>query len=284
MSILRLQEISLALNLEEGDVPFILGALGDGDPDVTRTATDVAAEYIVMGFQQLRDGVIDLLDSTEASSNARVGAALALGPALETCSVEGYEDEFGDTPLTKDQFDRVISTLQNIHTDRGADDLLRRKALEAAVRAGEPAWLEDAVRAAFNHDEPEWLHTAIFCSTYIGADFTSDVVNALRSSDEDIVHAAVFAAADITVPRDGLTILARVANDASAPLPVRCGAIESLGAQGTDEAREPLYTLMNDANEVIADAANEALSDPAMGMDMASLEADLDDLPDLGDF
>src|SRR5581483_4651149 len=67
----------------------------------------------------------------------RIAAAIALGPGLETQDMEDGDSELDEPPLTDLVFARAKRTLHRVYDDPASSKLLRRRVLEAAVRAPE---------------------------------------------------------------------------------------------------------------------------------------------------
>jgi len=118
----------------------------------------------------------------DADDDVRAEAAIAFGPALEECATEarhfGFDEE---SPLSAPQFHEVLRTLESIYRSAGAGTRVRRKALEAAVRADEP-WVEGATRAAYRSGDPAWRTTALFCMGYLDG-FDGEILEGLDDRD-----------------------------------------------------------------------------------------------------
>ena len=145
-------------------------------------AAEMAGEFSVIN-DELADALIAILRRSDKSEELRGKAAIALGPALEGFDLEGF-DEDGDPPIAEPTFNTIQESLRTIYLD--ADHVprdVRRRILEASVRAPQD-WHRDAVRAAFSSDDEEWRLTAVFCMRYIDG-FDERILEALSSKNEE---------------------------------------------------------------------------------------------------
>jgi uncharacterized protein (UPF0147 family) len=62
-------------------------------------------------------------------------------------------------PITEPTFRQIQSTLQILYQDPRVPQEVRRRVLEASIRAPQP-WHTDALREAYARGDPEWKLTA----------------------------------------------------------------------------------------------------------------------------
>ena len=80
-----------------------------------------------------------------------------------------WTGEFDDpdaVPISEKTFRKIKQSLRKVYLDPGVPKLVRRRILEAAVRAPEE-WHAAAIRTAYASDDPEWKLTAVFCMRYV---------------------------------------------------------------------------------------------------------------------
>jgi hypothetical protein len=92
----------------------------------------------------------------------RAKAAISLGPVLEQADTDGLED-IDEVPITERTFHAIQETLRKTYLDADVPQEVRRRALEASVRAPQD-WHFDAIRAVFNSGDEAWQLTATFCN------------------------------------------------------------------------------------------------------------------------
>src|ERR1035438_7783433 len=83
-------------------------------------------------------------------------------------------------------------SLRKLYQDESLPKELRRRILEGAVRAPEP-WHQDAIRTAYQSGDSDWMVTAVFAMRYVRG-FDDQILESLKSADEDIHYEAVVAA------------------------------------------------------------------------------------------
>ena len=158
--------------------------------------------------------------------------------------------------------------------------LLRRRALEAAVRAPRD-WQEDAVRAAYQSEDEDWQVTAVFCMGLL-PNFDDQILEAL-ATDRDVVRLeAVRAAGEQEVTAAARTIL-HLAEDESTDRDLRLAAIDALGTLRPDGSDDLLDALVDGEDDEIAEAAEAALEERIAFAGLDDLETDEEDLDDLDD-
>jgi hypothetical protein len=257
----------------EGSGEQFLATLRDdraADSDVL-IAAELAGDLTVMN-DELAATLISLVKDSARPEKVRAKAAISLGPALEQADIEGFEDA-DDPPITESTFRTIQDSLRRLYLDATAPKEVRRRILEASVRAPQD-WHRDAVGAAFAGDDEAWKLTSVFCMQYIRG-FDDQILEALDSSNEDIHYEAVVAAGNWELDAAWPHIAALVTS-AETDKPLRLAAIEAVATIRPHEATEILADLADSRDEDIADAADEAL---AMARGLAD-ETDDDDDPD----
>lgn len=240
----------------------LVAALGADDPEVRRTAAELAHHAM---DDELAAVVLERATSADEDEEVRARAAIALGPSLEECDIEGFDHEISEPPLAEALFERIVTGLERLYREASAPKLVRRYALEAAVRAPRP-WQTAAVRAAWASDDMEWRATAAFCMGWL-RDLDGELGEALGASDPAILAAAVRGAAgggrQLTPATERR--LVEVLREAEDPDLIH-DAIEALAGGETDAARELLEELSDSDDEETAELAAEALMMRGVGV------------------
>lgn len=139
---------------------LIAQGLDDNDPEIRLTATILA--WAVLD-QALANRLLEMVRS-DPSDDVRARAAICFGPVLEDW------DTFGDDQtlvnVQQDTIDQIRDTFKRIYEDPTQPKIVRRRVLEASVRAPEE-WHEEAARKAFRSDDEDWRVTAVFCMGFI---------------------------------------------------------------------------------------------------------------------
>lgn len=195
-------------------------------------------------------------------------ALIALGPALEETSYEEDEDgslappmgpeEWWETPLSADGYREVQEDLRRIYHDGAQPKTVRRRALEAAVRAARP-WHKDAVATAWSSGDPEWRVTAVFAMGFLGG-FDADIEAAFRGGDPMVRREAMRAAGIAEMEHLAAEILA-IAADPTADSEDRIAAVDALGDLQHEDAEEVLEELAGSDDDELAEAAEAALEE-----------------------
>jgi len=251
--------------------PLLLGVLRDraAKEDDRVLAAELAGSTVVQD-DEVALALLSLAESEREATRLRSRAVIALGPGLELCEMLGF-DEPADVPLSADTFGTVQQGLRTLHTDPDVPKELRRKSLEASVRAPQ-AWHPEAVRAAFHSGDDEWRLTAVFCMRFIEG-FEQEILESLPSASVDVRAEAMFGVAAWAIeaawPRVLEVLEAKVTERF-----LLLGAIEATGALRPAEAAELLAPLAALGDEEIDEAVEEAL---AMG-DFAEEEGDDDEV------
>jgi hypothetical protein len=170
--------LDLLQDNEAQDADLILGAEFAGDLTVVN--------------DDLVGALLSLLRSGR-SDKVRARAAIALGPVLEEMDTRDTED-WDDPPISERMFQTTQLTLQSLYADAAVPTEVRRRILEASVRAYQD-WHRDAIRAAYMSNEEHWKLTAVFCMGHVRG-FDSQILEALDSANPEIHIEAIRAAAN----------------------------------------------------------------------------------------
>ena len=217
-------------------------------------AAELAGDATVVN-DELADALLSVLGNGSEPDDLRGQAAIALGPALEYASIEDFEDP-EDVPITESMFNRIQENLYQLFMDDRVPKLVRRRILEASVRAPQD-WHQNAVRDAYNGEDQAWKLTAVFCMQYLRG-FDKQILESLSSKNPDILYEAVCGAGNWEIDAAWTHVSALVTSEKSEK-DLLLAAIESAALIRPRQASEILGHLLDSEDEDIADAAYEAL-------------------------
>ncbi|MDX9972817.1 MAG: hypothetical protein RBU21_07500 [FCB group bacterium] len=218
-------------------------------------AAELAGEYVVVN-DEIVDELLKVLNAEDEPEALRSQAAISLGPALEAADTDGFEDP-EDSPISEESFKKILEVLPRVYSDTKVPKLVRRRVLEAAVRAPQE-WHKDAIRAAYADSDPEWKLSAVFGMGCLKG-FDKEILESLDHDDSEIVYEAVRAAGSwgLTQAKGHIrTILA--ADEVEKPLLL--AAIEAAVTVAPEEMASHLADLMDSEDEEVAEAAAESLA------------------------
>ena len=202
----------------------------------------------------LADALLAIVGSADEPEQLRAKAAISLGPVLEQADTDGFEDP-DDVPITEGTFRSIQDSLQKLYLDNSTPKEVRRRILEASVRAPE-TWHQDAIEHAYSSGDKEWMLTAVFSMRWVRG-FDDQILAALKSGEPEIHCEAVNAAGNWELDAAWPHIVELV-NDAHTPKHLLLAAIGAVGSIRPAEAREILVDLADSDDEEIAEAAEEA--------------------------
>jgi len=218
-------------------------------------AAGLAGDSVVIN-DALAEALQSILCDDGEPEELRATASISFGPALEQADIDAFEDP-DDVPISEEMFHRIRETLRQRYADADVPKLVRRRILEASVRAQAP-WHEDAIRAAYASEDEDWRLTAVFCMQYVRG-FDEQILESLDSDNPDIEYEAVCAAGnwevDAAWPR--VAALLRLPDTDK---PLLLAAIEAAALIRPQAAGEVLGELLDSYDEDISDAAHEALA------------------------
>jgi hypothetical protein len=217
-------------------------------------AAELAGDLTVIN-DDLAHTLLTVVCSADEPDQLRARAAISLGPVLEQADTDGFEDP-DDVPITERTFRNILDSMEKLYLDNSIPKEVRRRILEASVRAPE-TWHQDAIRNAYSSGDKEWMLTAVFSMRWVRG-FENQILLALKSVDPEIHYEAVNAAGNWELDAAWSHIVELV-NDAHTPKPLLLAAIGAVSSIRPAEAREILVDLADSDDEEIAEAANEAM-------------------------
>ena len=236
------------------------------------TAADLAGDVTVID-DPLCDALMQIAGNGAEPDELRATAVISFGAALEQADLFGFEDP-EDVPISEETFERILVTLHDLYMDQRVPVLVRRRALEASVRAPQD-WHPEAIAQAYSSGDRDWMLTAVFAMRWIRG-FDDLILQALQTADPEI-HLEAVQAAGVQELKPALGHIVSLIEDAATPKPLLLVAIEAVPGIAPSEAGEILTDLLDSDDEDIAEAAEEAI-DSATQRETA--EFDLDDPED----
>ncbi|MBA2321543.1 MAG: HEAT repeat domain-containing protein [Deltaproteobacteria bacterium] len=247
------------------DAPSVLAeALSAGDAPDRSAAVELASQ----AFQDeaVVGALIDIVRNAEDDEDLRAGSAIALGPAIEA-HASSFED-LEEASVSKETYERACVALEDTWRDQAEPVVVRRAALEAAVRAARP-WQSDAVRAACASEDPDWRATGVFCAVYV-EDLGPLALAALDDPDVEVRAAAIRAAGDLGA--DEVDRFLAILASPDSPTTLQVAAMDALGALGAERAASAIEPFLDSDDYDLAEAAQEAIEQIALAS-----EIELDD-------
>lgn len=235
----------------------LLAALTDRDaqPDERLLAVELAGDYTVIN-DPLASALLAIVGEPDETQALRCQAATSLGPALAHADLYGFDDT-EDLLLSEGMFHEAQRSLRELYHDADAPTEVRRRALEASVRAPQD-WHRDAVRKAYSREDEAWRLTAVFCMGHVSG-FDDQILEALDSDNPEIHYEAVCAAGNWGIDAAWRHIVGLLdAEDTDKPL--RLAAIDAVANIRPEEAGLVLDELFDSEDEEIVEAVNEALA------------------------
>jgi len=267
-----------ALNQQEPwDWPQEAGSIIQGVlADQTATSEDrlLAAEMagdIPILDEALAQTLGTIIGNNSEDEELRSVAAIALGPTIELCDMHGFDDP-EEVALSEKTFLQIQDSLKKLYLDGTAPELVRRRALEASVRAPQP-WHQDAIRSAYEADKEDWQLTAVFCMQFVQG-FEQQILDSLDSKNPMIAYHAVCAVGNWGLKKAWPHISQLLTLD-NLDKDLLLAAIEAAAAIGSPEAGEKLLGLLVADDEDIIAATHEALA--MIDEDFAADDYDDDD-------
>jgi hypothetical protein len=235
-------------------------------------AAELAGDLTVMN-DDLATALLAILHSADEPEELRAKAAISFGPVLEEADIDQFEEP-DDVAITERTFDKVQDSLHELYFDDSLPKEVRRRILEASVRAPQD-WHKDAIGAAYSSGDREWMLTAVFAMRWVRG-FDDAILEALKSADPEIHYEAVQAAGNWELDAAWPHIVALV-EDPATPKPLLLAAISAVGSIRPQEAGGILVDLADSDDEDVADAADEAILMAEGASDLADEEEDDED-------
>jgi len=200
----------------------------------------------------------------------RAKVAISLGPVLELAETDAFENP-DDVPVSERTFRNIQNSLKKLYLDNSTPKEVRRRSLEASVRAPE-TWHQDAIRTAYSSGDKNWMLTAVFSMRWVRG-FDDQILLALESDDVGIQQEAVIAAGNWGLDAAWPHIVELV-NDSHTPKPLLLAAISAVASIRPTEAGKILVDLADSDDEEIAEAADEAMAEAEMASGQEDDEED----------
>ena len=218
-------------------------------------AAEMAGNLVVFNDILART-LLTIVGNNDEPAELRARAAISFGPAFEHAYLYEFEDP-DDIVLSEGIFREIQASLKKAYYDAGVPKKVRRRILEAVVRAPQD-WHSAAVRAAFACDDEKWQLTAVFCMQFIKG-FDQQILKALESDNSDIRYEALWAAGNWQL-ENAWPSVARLLTDADIDKTMLLAAIDAAAGIGIPEAVNSLAQLLNADDDDIVDAVIEALA------------------------
>ena len=243
----------------------ILKVLRDNSVDESERllAAELAGDSTVIN-DDLAGELLAIVYEDKNSDSLRGRAAISLGPALEYAFIDGFEDP-DDVPISENRFREIQESLYKLYFDANTPEEVRRRVLEASVRAPQD-WHQSAIQEAYSSDDKSWRLTAVFCMRFVRG-FNEQIVVALNSEIPEIQYEAVCAAGNWEVDAAWSHIAALI-NSKDTEKYLLMAAIEAVASIRPQEAAQILIDLTQSEDEDIAEAASEAIEMTEMLSDL----------------
>jgi hypothetical protein len=254
---LKLLKETFPWDWPEGTGKMLLEILTDSQTDAAdRTvAAEMAGDLTVIS-DELVDALLYILQSDDESEELRGKAAISLGPILEQADIGGFDDP-DDVSISETTFRKIQDSLRRLYVDAAVPKYVRRRILEASVRAPQD-WHQDAIRGAYSSNDEDWKLTAVFSMGWIRG-FDNQIVEALESNNPDIHYEAVCAAGNWEVDAAWSHVSGLVRAQVT-DKPLLLAAIDAVANIRPQEAGVILADLADSDDEDIAEAAHEAMA------------------------
>jgi len=138
-------------------------------------AAELAGDFTVIN-DELVGALLAVLQRDDEPEILRGTAAISLGPVLEQADIDEFDDPDA-VPVSQDTFHKIRESLHRLYLDADVPKTVRRRILEASVRAPLD-WHQDAVRAAYSSDDEDWKLTAVFSMRWVRG-FDNQILEAL---------------------------------------------------------------------------------------------------------
>ena len=235
-------------------------------------AAELAGSSTVIN-DDLAGVLMAIVGNAEEPADLRAKAAVSLGPVLEQADTDGFEDP-EDVPISEITFRKIQDKLHRLFLENSISKEVRRRILEASVRAPQN-WHQKAIMTAYSSGDKDWMLTAVFSMRWVRG-FEDQILEALKSPDPEIHYQAVSAAGNWELDAAWPHVLGLL-NEAVTSKPLLLAVIGAVSSIRPQEAGQLLIGLTESDDEDIAEAANEAI---AMSEPIPDEEDDEDDTSD----
>lgn len=241
----------------EGAGVMLMEILGDEHAEESDRllAAELTGDFTVIN-EQLVDALLSILHNGDESEMVRGQAAISLGPVLETADTDGFEDP-DYVPITENTFCRIQELLRKLYMNADVPKDVRRRILEASVRAPQD-WHQDAIRAAYSCNDEDWKLTAVFSMRWVRG-FDDQILEALESDNHDVYYQAVCAAGNWGLNGAWSHVSALVTSKETDKA-LLLAAIEAVATIRPEEAGVILLDLIDSEDEDIVEAVHEVMA------------------------
>ena len=154
-------------------------------------ATRLAGDFTVIS-DDVAEALLSILRRSDLSEVLRGQAAISLGPVLDHTDTEGFGEDSMTILIAERTFHKIQESLQTLYLRPDLPKDVRRRILEASVRAPQD-WHRDAVRTAYASPDDAWRLTAVFCMSHVPG-FDEQILEGLQSRNRDVRYEAILAA------------------------------------------------------------------------------------------
>ena len=235
----------------------LIGILQDPKrPTADRITAAELAGQLPNKEDEISLALLNVVAGENEPAELRAMAAISLGPVLEEADSEGFDEGLSEPPITRETFDQIKQTLRRVYSDQNAPQEVRRRILEASVRAPED-WHTEAIRAAAFSVDEDWKLTAAFCMRWVRG-FDQQILMMIESKNPLIHREAVMAAGSWELDAAWPHVAALV----ESPKTEKQLLLAAIGAAGSIrpyEAHDVLDRLAHSRDTEIAEAVEEAL-------------------------
>jgi uncharacterized protein (UPF0147 family) len=240
-----------------GTVEKLLNVLGDEQAIESDRllATDMAGDCAIVN-DELVATLLAILGNSEESKQVRARAAISLGPILEEADTEGLDDA-GDVPISKWTFQGIQESLHQLYRDAHIPKEVRRRILEASVRAPGSGTRMPSVPLT---------RVAMTCGNFprssACASSAGSMSRLLKSSTTKIQTFTL----RLPLPAGSWGVeaawphIAALIHSPRTPKPLLLAAIGAVPSVRAQEASEVLSCLIESDDEHIVEAVHEALA------------------------
>lgn len=238
---------------------IILEVLTDSSADESDRvlAAGLAGDYVVIN-DNLADALVTILENDQETDTLRSTAAISLGPALQDTDIHGFDEctEPDEITISENMFSRIRKTFKTLYENTDIHKEVRRRILEASVRAPED-WHKEAVKTAYSSGDEDWKLTAVFAMRWIRG-FDDQILESLENSNPEIHHQAVCAAGDQELS-DAWTHVSDLILSETTEKDLLLAAIDAIAGINPHDAGMVLVGPAESEDEDIAVAAMEAM-------------------------
>ena len=219
-------------------------------------ASELAGDFTVIS-DDVADALLSILRRGDLSEVLRSQAAISLGPVLDHTDTEGFGEDSQTVLIAERTFHALQASLQTLYLDADVPKDVRRRILEASVRAPQD-WHPEAVREAYASSDEAWRLTAFFCMSYIPG-FDEQILEGLDSENRDIRYESVLAAGTWEVDAAWPHVEAIITSE-KIDKSLLLAAIDAVASIRPQEATEILLDLAESDDDEIVEAVDEALA------------------------